>query len=102
MVTISAYRIRQNNEGKQFIALVFQGDVEMIQSSETGRFYATAKKCMISSMFTEEGAKALLGKQILGRIERVQCEMYDYNVKETSEVINLAHTYVYYPEDINS
>lgn len=99
MVIIKSYRVRQNAEGKEFIALELQGDLEMIQSSQTGKFYASAKRCTISSTFTEEIAKTLVGKQIPGKIERVATEPYEYTVKETGEVISLAHTYVYVPEE---
>lgn len=99
MVRVNAYHLRQNKEGKQFVALELQGDLEMIQGSESGRFYATAKKCSVSSTFTEEVAKSLIGKQLPGRIERVETVPYDYTVKETGEVITLTHTYVYNPEE---
>ena len=71
----------------------------MVQSSESGRFYATSKKCTVSSTFSEEVAKSLIGKQLPGRIERVETVPYDYTVKETGEVISLTHTYVYSPEE---
>jgi hypothetical protein len=102
MVTISAYHVRQNQEGKSFITLELLGDVELIQSSNTGAFYATAKKCTISSTFPEEVAKTLVGKQLKGRIERVQCEPYEYTNRETGEVITLTHTYVYNPDEHES
>jgi hypothetical protein len=99
MVTITGYALRQTQEGKSFISLELTGELEMIQSSSTGRFYATAKKCSISSSFTEEVAQTLIGKTIRGRIDRVECEPYEYAVKATGEVILLAHTYQYSPEE---
>lgn len=99
MVTISNYHLRQTQEGKSFVSLELTGELEMIQSSTTGRFYATAKRCTISSTFAEDIAKTLVGKQIPGRIERVQCEVYEYTNRETGEVITLTHTYVYVPEE---
>ncbi|MCU7551788.1 hypothetical protein OCK74_21890 [Chitinophagaceae bacterium LB-8] len=102
MVTIINYSIRENGEGKSFVSLELQGDVEMIQSAQTGRFYATARRCTIPSTFTEDIAKTLIGKQIRGRIERVQTEGYEYTVKETGEVITLTHSYTYNPEERES
>jgi hypothetical protein len=99
MVTISAYYLRQNREGKSFVALELQGDFEMVQSSETGRFYATAKRCSVTSTFTEEIAKNLIGKQLKGKIERVESDPYEYTIKETGQVITLQHSYVYLPEE---
>jgi hypothetical protein len=99
MVTITNYVLRQNQEGKPFVALELTGEIEMIQSSETGRFYATAKRCSMSCTFSEEIAKSLIGKQIPGRIIRVQTDTYEYTIKETGETIMLAHTYAYTPDE---
>jgi hypothetical protein len=98
MVTVSTYHIRTNKDGKSFIALELQGDMELVQSMETGRFYATAKRCSITSTFNEETAKTLIGKQMPGTIQRVEAEAYEYTVPETGEVILLQHTYSYVPE----
>src|SRR5215203_829286 len=98
MVKIIGFTKRQNKEGKPFIALDLQGDLTMVQSSDTGRFYATAKRCSITSTFDEEVAKSLLGKEIPGRIEKVACEQYEYTVQETGEVISLTHRYEYLPD----
>lgn len=99
MVIITGYVLRQNKDGKSFIALELTGDVEMIQSAATGRFYMTAKRCTVPSTFPEEVAKLMIGKTLRGRIDRVQTEAYEYTVKETGEVITLGHTYVYVPEE---
>lgn len=99
MVTVIGYSQRLNKEGKPFISLQIQGDLTMVRSSETGRWYATAKRCSITSTFDEEVAKSLVGKQIPGRIERVACEEYEYSIPESGEVISLRHTYEYVPEN---
>ena len=98
MITITGYALRQSNEGKQFVTLQLQGDIEMVQSTQTGRFYATAKRCSIPSTFTEDVAKALAGTRMPGTIERVECEPYEYVVPETAEVITLKHRYEYFSE----
>ena len=99
MVTISNYFIRQNKNGDSFISLELTGDVEFIQSSLTGKFYASAKRCSISSVFTEEVAKALIGKQLPGAIQRVECDPYEYTVEKTGETLLLSHTYTYVPDE---
>jgi hypothetical protein len=100
MVTIIGYRLAKNKDEKQFIALELQGDVEMVQSLETGAFYATARKASVSSTFSESTAKGLIGTKMPGVIKRVQSEPYNYTVVETGEVIKLAHKYEYQPEFI--
>ena len=99
MVTVSSYRITENKQGKSFIALDLQGDPEFVQSKETGRFYLTAKRCSITSTFTEDQAKSLVGTKFPGIIAKVQAEAYEYSVPETGEVITLTHTYEYRPEE---
>lgn len=99
MVTICNYNLRSSKEGKAFITLELEGEVELIQSSQTGKFYATAKRCSIPSTFDEATAQRLIGKQFPGRIDRVQTSEYDYLVKETGEVIKLCHTYSYIPDE---
>jgi hypothetical protein len=98
MITITGYALRKSNDGKQFIALQLQGDVEMVQSMQTGKFYATSKRCSMPSTFSEDVAKGLVGTRMAGTIERVQCDPYDYTVPETGEVVALAHSYEYVPE----
>jgi hypothetical protein len=62
-----------------------------------GKFYATCKKCTISSTFNEDVAKSLIGKQLPGRIDRIEVDAYEYTVKETGEVQTLTHSYIYVP-----
>ncbi len=98
MITITGYALRKSNDGKHFISLQLQGDVEMVQSTNTGKFYATAKRCSMPSTFEEGVGKGLVGSKMPGTIERVKCEPYDYTMPETGEVVKLAHTYQYVPE----
>lgn len=95
MVTVIDYAVRQNSEGNSYVALMLQGDLELVQSKETGNFYATARKCAISSTFTEAVAASLIGRQIKGTIIKEVCDPYDYVVPETGEQISLSHRYVY-------
>ena len=101
MVKIIDYALRQSKDGKAFVALQLEGDPEFVQSMDTGRFYLTAKRCSITSTFSEENAKQLIGSKLPGFIVRVQCEAYSYTVKETGEVISLAHSYEYSPVEVN-
>ncbi len=98
MVTIVEYKERVNADGESFFALLIEGDVEMIQSSETGRHYATARRASITSTFTEERCMQLIGKQMPGSIKKVECEEYSYTLPETGEVIQLSHRYEFVPE----
>lgn len=99
MVTVSAYAVRHNEEGTPFVVLILEGDMEMIQSQNTGRFYATAKKCSISSTFSEKMAANQVGKQLPGKIIREECEPYDFVIPETGETVMKEHRWVYVPDD---
>ena len=100
MVTITGYRLSKGRDEKEFIALELQGDIEMVQSMETGRFYATARRAFITSTFKEEIAKGLMGTKLQGTIKRVESDPYDYTVAETGEIIKLAHKYEYHPSEV--
>ena len=99
MVTVSDYAVRQNQGGEPFVVLILQGDMELIQSQKTGSFYASARKCTISSTFSEQMAAAQVGKQIPGRIIREECEPYDFVIPETGEIIQLGHRWTYVPDE---
>jgi len=101
MVKVINAHSRENEKGK-YVSLELQGDIVMVQSQNTGRFYATAKRCFVYSTFDIETAKSLVGQQIGGTIQRVECEPYDYTIQESGEVIKLSHSYTYLPEGTSS
>jgi len=77
MVQIVDYKERTNAEGEQFYALILQGGLEMVKSQETGNYYATAKTASVTSTFNEEACKGLIGQEIPGSVQRVECEPYE-------------------------
>ena len=101
MVTISDYRVNVNSEGKSFCSLILQGDVELVRSRTTSRFYATARKTSITSTFDENTCRQLIGKTIKGSIVKVDCEDYDYIIPESGEVIRLNYNYSYVADSEN-
>jgi hypothetical protein len=102
MVTIVDYHVRTSSkDGREFIALELQGDFELVKSEQTGRYYATAKRCSISSTFNEDTAKQLIGTKYPGTIIRVQREAYEYVIPETGESITLTHGYEFRPEEVS-
>jgi hypothetical protein len=98
MVKVINCHERQNKEGKSFISLELMGDVELLQSLSSGKFYATSRRTSITSTFTEEVAKSLIGSILPGKIVRVESEEYDFTIPDSGEVIRLAHKYEYQPE----
>ena len=101
MVTIVDFRLNKNSDGEEFVSLILEGDLTIIQSTETGNFYATAKRSSITSTFSEESAKKLIGRELPGQIIREECDPYLYTVPETGEEIELSHTYKYVPTPVS-
>ena len=99
MVQVKSYALRERKDGEKFIALELMGGLELVQSAETGRFYATIRKCSIPSTLDEPTAQMMVGQKMEGEIVRVQCDPYDFANPRTGEVITLSHTYAYRPKD---
>jgi len=95
MVRIVDFKTRMSADGDPFLALIVQGGISLVKSKETGLYYATAKKTSIPSTFDEETAKSLVGQELEGSVERVQCEPYEFVVEATGEIMELDHRWVY-------
>lgn len=98
MVTIVDYSLRTTQEGKEFYSLVLQGGIELVKSKQTERYYATLKKCSITSTFDEATCKAAIGQQFPGSIQKQSCEPYTFVVKETGEAMELNYRWAYLPD----
>lgn len=98
MVRIIGFKESFSNEGKAFNSLVLQGGVEIIHSA-SGNIYATARKANLASAFDEETCKNLIGTDLAGAIERIDCEPYEYTSPQTGEILVLSHRYTFIPEE---
>ena len=98
MVTVKGYREVEKQDGTTFISLELNGGLEMVQSSNTGKFYGTIRKANLATTFDAETAKSLVGQELKGDIVRVSCDPYEYVSPTTGEVMMLQHTYAYQPE----
>lgn len=98
MVRIINYKERVREDGESFFVLELQGGIQMVKSQQTNKFYVTAKKATIPSTFDETTCKALIGTELPGNVEKVECEPYDYTIKDTGEIIQLDYRYEYSEE----
>jgi len=99
MATLVNHALRQSKkDGREFVALILQGGLSLVQSKKTGNYYATVKQCSIPSTFDEETAKGFIGERLPGSVQRMSCETYEWTNKDTGEVIELSHRWVYVPE----
>ena len=64
MVTIVDYKQMENSEKEAFLALVLQGDIEIVVSKQTGKQYIIARKASMPCTFDEHTCSSLIGKQL--------------------------------------
>lgn len=102
MVTVKAYHLRKNAEGQTYVSLELTGQVELVQSQNTGRFYATTRRCFIYSTFDENTAAQIVGTSFPGSIVRTPSEPYEYVIPETGNKVMLSHRYSYVPEEVQT
>ena len=99
MVRIVNYQKRTTEEGKEFFTLELQGGIEIVKSQETGKSYMTARKASMSCTFDELTCQSLIGTELPGSVRKVECEEYEYTIKDTGEVISLSHRFEYVEQE---
>jgi len=98
MVTVKDFVVRQTKDGREFISLILQGGLSLVQSKQTGNFYATVKQCSVPSTFDEFTAKSMIGERVPGSVVKKPCETYEWVNKTTGEIISLDYPWAYVPE----
>ena len=99
MVKIIDVKTITTETGKVFNMLVVQGGIEPLVSSKTGRIYLTMRKANVSTTFDAASCKSLVGSELPGKVEKMECEPYEYTVKETGEIMILKHNWQYVNEE---
>lgn len=99
MVKVVDFKSRRNSEGKEFFVLVVQGGIRPVISKETGKIYFTISKANVPTTFDEEVCSQLIGEEIEGTIEKVECEPYKYEVESTGEILELTYRYEFVTEE---
>ena len=98
MVTVKDFALRKCSDGREFYALILQGGLSLVQSRQTGNYYATVKQCSIPSTFDEATAKMMIGERVPGSVQKKSCEPYEWINKTTGEIIRLDYRWAYVPE----
>lgn len=96
MVTVTGFKTVQLEDGQSYVNLILSGDLEMVQSTETGNFYATTRRASMSCTFDEATAALMVGKQLDGSITKIDVEPYDY-LLDSGEKVEMTHRWVYVP-----
>jgi hypothetical protein len=99
MVTIVGYKMYEREDGENFFGLVVQGGIEVVKSVKTGRNYLTARTATVPTTFNLTTCESLVGTTLEGKVKKVECDEYDYTVKDTDEVIQLSHRYEYITDE---
>jgi hypothetical protein len=92
MLKIMDYKLRESLEGRTFHALTLQGGIEIIKST-CGGINVTIRKCSLPTTFDEPTCMSLIEQELPGKVERVECEPYEYTISQTGEVVLLNHRY---------
>jgi translation initiation factor 6 (eIF-6) len=99
MVKIIDYKQHENAAGKTFFSLILQGGISMVQSQETGMYYATTHNASVTSTFDEKTCQSLIGHEMPGKVVKVKCEPFEYALPTTGELVTLNSRWVYMPEE---
>lgn len=98
MVKIIDYKLRETEDGRTFFTLTLQGGVEIVHSAN-GKQYITAKKASMATTFDELTCQSLIGVDLPGTIQRIECDPYEYTVPNTGEMILLSHRFEYVQDE---
>jgi hypothetical protein len=98
MVTVIDYKGIEKEDGEKFMLLILQGGVEAVRSEKTGKMYFTARTAKVPATFDEDTCKDLIGTKFDGTIKKVKCEPYEYEIRETQEIISLDYRFEYVTE----
>lgn len=95
MVTIVNFKKTIKEDGTEFFLLELNGGIEFVKSLTTGKMYATMRKCFISTTFSEDVCRDLVGTKLGGSIAKVSCDPFEYVNKTTGEIVKLDFRYEY-------
>jgi hypothetical protein len=97
MVTIIGVEERVGENGT-FNVIVLQGKPEVVKSKVSGMPYLTARKTSIPFTFEVEYAKSLIGTELPGEIERIECMEYEFVIPgKKKKTLKLNHKFRYDP-----
>lgn len=97
MVTIIGVEERVGENGP-FNVIVLQGKPEVVKSKVSGMPYLTARKTSIPFTFEIEFARSLIGTELQGEIERIECAEYEIVLPgKKPKKLKLNHKFRYDP-----
>lgn len=98
MVKIIGSETKVNPKTKeQYNVIVLMGNVEVLKSKATGKPYLTSKRVIMPTTLTSEQAADLVGTNLPGDIEKVDCPEYEIKMPNSKKVVKITHTFQYSP-----
>jgi hypothetical protein len=101
MVKIIDYQKKENAKTREtYSILVLEGSPEVAISKSSGKPYITAKRVSVPCALPEVSAKALIGTELEGTIEKVSCTPFEVKLASGKKVkISTAFQYIPAEED---
>jgi hypothetical protein len=98
MVKIIGTETKVNPKTKeQYNVIVLLGNVEILKSKSTGKPYLTAKKVTMPTTLTSQQAEELVGTNLPGAIEKVDCPEYEIKMPGSNKKVRISHTFQFAP-----
>lgn len=97
MVTVTSYERRTAKSGKDYFLLTVEGDIEF-KTTDNGSTFINRRRALIATMLDEDSVKLIVGTQLKGEIQKVECEPYQIE-KSNGEITTLNHRYQFIPQD---
>ena len=98
MVKIIGAHARMSEKG-QFMSLELLGMLEQVKIQQTGKMYATARKCFIGKTYDAETDFSFVGQTLPGTLSRVPYVAFSYTIPGTKQELTLSHTWAYLPPE---
>jgi proteasome assembly chaperone (PAC2) family protein len=98
MVKIIDAQTRVNSKTKmEYNVIVLLGDVQVLSSKSSGKFYLSAKRVTLPTTLDQNQAKELIGTTLPGVIEKVDCPEYEIKMPNSNKKVKITHTFQYSP-----
>lgn len=99
MVKVIDYQQKENPKTKEtYSVLVLQGEPEVLISKSSGKPYLTAKRVNLACALDETSAKALIGSELEGTIERVACTPFEVKLA-TGKKVKITTAFQFIPQE---
>jgi hypothetical protein len=99
MVQIIGFEKKQSKTKESYAVLILQGEPEIMISKSSGRPYVSARKTTIPCALEENQARALLGKELPGTIERVSVTPFQLTLASGKKV-KISSAFQYMPPEM--